>query len=85
MCLHADKKGWHLLANMHRMHVQIHDGDSVSVVATQLGNNISEAVHLAAVRIGALSSDSTDGAVIGGAHAVTCATIICGGDISELT
>lgn len=69
--------------NMRRTLVQIQDGEAVALVARQLANNISDAVQPAAVEIGALSTDSTDGAVIGGAHALTCATVICSADISE--
>ena len=63
--------------------LQIQDGEVVPLVAKQLANNISDAVHPAAMAIGALSTASTDGTVIGGAHALTCATVICSGDISE--
>ena len=71
------------VTNMRLTPVQIQDGEAVPLVARQLANNISDAVHPAAVGIGALSTNSTDGAVIGGAHALTCAAVICSGDISE--
>ena len=69
-------------------HASIHSaqaamGADLTLVSAAIANNISAAVRLAAIDIGGLSAQGTNGVILGGPDALAAAAIICGLDISE--
>ena len=58
-------------------------GADLTLVSAAIANNISAAVRLAAIDIGGLSAQGTNGVILGGPDALAAAAIICGLDISE--
>ena len=62
---------------------QIAAGADIDDVAVQMSNNISSAVHMAAVNIGSLTTAGTNASILGGADALTTSAMICGIDVRE--